>query len=145
MNRRIFNLMGLALVSVIILLAVSCKKNSDPKYPQLIGKWLQSTNEDSIYLYVDNISGTLYVTQMIARVSIPGGYVRYKMSNTSGLAPIDDNSNYFYLVIDPAGADGPTYIDGTFNPTTLVAMGTFAYYPGNEPPRQSYPYTIQRP
>lgn len=130
---------------MIILLAVSCKKSTDPKNPQLIGKWLQSTGTDSIYLYVDNIGGTLYITQMITRVSITGGYMRYSRSNTSGLAAIDDNTNYFYYVIDAAGADGPTYIDGTFNPTTLVLMGTFAYYPASEPPRQSLAFTIQRP
>jgi hypothetical protein len=145
MNRRLVNLMGLVMVLGIILISASCKKNTDPKYPQLMGKWLKTNSEDSIYLYVDNIGGTLYITQMITRVAIPGGYMRYAQSSTSGLAAIDNNTNYFYLVIDPAGADGPTYIDGTFNPTTLVLMGTFAFYPGSEPPRQSYPYTIQRP
>lgn len=145
MNRRIFNFAGLSLILVVILFAASCKKSTDPKYPQLIGKWLQSTSEDSIYLYVDNIGGTLYITQMITRVSIPGGYMRYSRSNTSGLAAIDDNTCSFYLEIDPAGADGPTYIDGTFNPTTLVLVGNFAYYPAGEPPRQNYPFTIQRP
>jgi len=145
MNRRIFNLAGPALILVVILLAASCKKSTEPKYPQLIGKWLKTNSTDSIYLYVDNIGGTLYITQMITRVEITGGYMRYYRSNTSGLAPIDDNTCYFYLEIDPAGADGPTYIDGTFNPATMVLMGNFAFYPGSEPPRQTYPYTIQRP
>jgi len=129
--------------SMLILITVACKKTTEPNNPQLIGNWLQISNQDSVYFYVDNVGGTLYITKMLVSVTNGGSYVHYNMSNTSGLAPIDEN-NYFNLIIEQGGQDGPTYINGTFNPTTLVLIGNFSYFIMGEPPRINYPYTIQR-
>jgi len=143
MKTRTTNILWMSLTFILIIFTISCKKTKEPENAQLIGNWLQITNQDSVYFYVDNISGSLYVTKMKVSVTTASSYVRYEMSNTSGLAPIDGN-NQFYLVIEQGGQDGPTYIDGTFNPTTLVLTGNFAYYIMGEPPRINYPYTIQR-
>lgn len=144
MKTRTLNIIGMSFFLMLILFTVACKKTPEPQNPQLIGTWLQISNQDSVYLYVDNIGGTLYVTQMIVSVTSGGNYTRYSMSSTSGLAPIDEN-NHFYLFIEQGGQDGPTFIDGTFNPTTLVLTGNFAYYILGQPSRIDYPYTIQRP
>jgi len=137
--------MILSMAFLLILLLPSCKKKTpEPLYPQLIGAWLQSTDQDSIYLYVDNIEGTLFITSMVARVTGTGDFTRYSMASTYGLASLNDN-NYFYLLLSPDGPKGPTYIDGTFNPTTMVVVGNFAYYILGDTLRTNYPYTIQRP
>lgn len=143
MKTRTLNILGISIFFILILFTVACKKTKEPQNAQLIGNWLQITNQDSVYFYVDNVGGTLYITKMIVSVTNGGSYIHYGMSNSSGLASIDEN-NHFYLIIEQGGQDGPTYIDGTFNPTTLVLVGNFAYYIMGEPPQINYPYTIQR-
>jgi len=144
MKNRTLNILGMSAIFMILLFSVGCKKTSEPQYPQLIGQWLEITDPDTVSLYVDNVGGALYVTQMFVRVGPDGNFIRYSMSSTSGLAAINE-SNYFYLTLESGGKDGPTYLDGTFNPTTLVLSGTFAYYPLGDTVRVNYPYTIQRP
>lgn len=133
--------LGLAFVAIAVS---SCKKDKGPEYPQLEGTWLQVTSTDSIYFYVADLGGSLYVTEMRVRVFTSGGYVRYMMSNSSGLAAIaSDNS--FTVVIESGGAQGPTDIGGTFNPTSMVLEGNFHYYDLGDTTRITYPFTIERP
>jgi hypothetical protein len=144
MKNKPLSILGISIFLLLILFTVACKKTSEPQNPQLIGNWLQITNQDTVYFYVDDLGGTLYITKMKVSITSETSYTRYNMSNTSGIAPIDEN-NHFYLIIEEGGQEGPTYIDGTFNPTTLVLMGNFAYYILGQPSRINYPYTIQRP
>ncbi len=111
---------------------------------QLMGTWLQSTDQDSIYFYVDKIGGSLYITSVIASVYYAkGGSVRYALNSSSGLADISSNS--FDIILETGGPDGPAHINGTFNPTTMVCSGTFAYYQYGAVMRSYFPYTISRP
>ncbi len=133
------------LLSASLLMSVlSCKKTKDPENMQLMGAWLQSTDQDSIYLYVDKIGGSLYITSVIASVHYAkGGSVRYVKNSSSGLADI--SSNTFDIILETDGPDGPVHLNGIFNPTSMVCSGTFAYYQYGAVMRSYFPYTISRP
>jgi hypothetical protein len=138
------------MLSVMMIMAFSalfissCKKDKGPEYPQLEGAWLQVNSTDSIYFYVADKSGTLYITEMKVRVFNGGGMVRYQMSNSDGLTAIaSDNS--FSILIENGGLEGPTDIGGTFNPTSMVLMGNFHYYTLGDTNRITLPFTISRP
>lgn len=137
------NLVLVLFCGLFLMAAFSCKKTKDPVNAQLMGTWLSSNSQDSIYFYVDNLDGTLYITSVLAKVNFAGGYVRYSESSSGGLANI--TSNTFDIVLDAAGPEGPTHIGGTFNPTSMVLTGNFAYYPMGDTIRSNYSYTISRP
>jgi len=138
------NLLLILFGTCLLISAFSCKKSKDPENMQLMGNWLQSNGQDSIYFYVDNIGGTLFITSVITSVNYSkGGYIHYAESNSSGLADITGNT--FDIILETGGSDGPVHIAGTFNPTSMVCTGTFAYYQYGATVRTNYPYTISRP
>ncbi len=137
------NLILVLFCSSLLMAAFSCKKNKDPENMQLMGAWVKSENHDSIYFYVDKIGSTLYVTSTVAKVKSLTGLIRYSASNSSGLAPIENNA--FDIILEAGGPDGPTHIGGTFNPTSMVLTGNFQYYSLGDSLRTTYPFTISRP
>ena len=132
---------ALALGSTAI---VSCKKKTnDPTYPQLVGAWKGTTNQNiPIEVDVANNDGDLYVTYVNLKWSHSAGdtasVTRYA---STGLYQMSGTT--FYIFLDGT-APNQTTIGGTYKLDTLKLVGTFIGYSGNPPVATSGTYTATK-
>ena len=119
----------LVILTIMVISSSSCKKKTEavPDFPQLIGHWSGTTSVDTqILFWVNNISGTLNITQYDLTVPTIDGYQRYMSSNTYGIASI--NSRQFKIHLG-TGTAGEAFINGTFNTNDMTVYGSYAVYP----------------
>lgn len=124
---------ALWILSVLIFLLPSCKKDKTPLYPQLIGYWSGVTSQlNTVSFEVIDRDGTLYISKYQLAVNFQTGYQVFQQTNTLGIVALNGLS--FNLPLGPTGSYGPAYIDGNFNLTasTPVLTGEFTvYYPSS--------------
>ena len=132
---------ALALGSTAI---ISCKKKAkDPAYPQLVGAWKGTTNQNiPIEVDVANNDGDLYVTYVNMKWShSPGDTASVTRYASTGLYQMAGTT--FYIFLDGT-APNQTTIGGTYKLDTLKLVGTFIGYSGNPPVATSGTYTATK-
>lgn len=127
-------LLKFTFVAFFVLASISsCKKTtSAPDYPELIGSWSGSTSQSQVIsLYVDNIEGTLYLTSLGFTIFFDtGGQQSLKLYSSEGLTSV--NNRYFKYLLG-TGIYGQSYVDGTFNTSSMTVTGTFKCYNPSNP------------
>jgi hypothetical protein len=123
----------LYLLLFLLIFSISCKKSTPaPDYPQLMGVWSGSTSQSqTIRVVVDNIGGTLYLTQIRFIVLFDsGGQQSIERNSTEGLASVN---NRYFKYSTGTGIYGPAFVDGTFDLNSMTLSGTFKIYNPSNP------------
>jgi hypothetical protein len=121
----------LMLMVPLIILGItvsSCKKKTqEPDYPQLIGSWKGMTDQSiPIQIHVDNIGGTLYVTNVMLEFSGgPGDTTTLSRYNSEGLSALSGTS--FSVVLDGT-PPRQSLVTGIFRLDSLSLSGNFTGY-----------------
>jgi len=131
--KRIF--IWIVLIGALVLTPFtfsSCDKKQVPvpDFPQLIGHWSGTTSQGpQISFWINNLSGTLSVTNYDLTVYTTSGAQDYLLYNTYGIASVINKQFKIHL---GTGSAGESYIDGTFNVNDMTLNGNWAVYqPGN--------------
>ncbi len=131
MRKKIPEFLAIILIINMIMM-MSCKKETTPDYPELIGYWSGTTTQGNpVSFKIENKKGTLYITNYNLLVTFGSGQTTFQHTNTQGIVAL---TGLNFSIPLGNGGQGPAYINGSFNygPSVITLTGTFiVYYPSS--------------